>query len=205
MGKYCLIIFVAMLANATAMFHKPFSSCSENGETPWVKARPHRTKSWLGSIVPRKPIGQHVNETKDEPIAYFSENPEKGELTLEYITAANGISWKKYGNEQLDGWLYGHFEAGNATGHKIAYIFSDLRTAFLGHFEKGVMIKARATRVTKTRYIHREAGKSNPVQENCYVLGAKREYWSCALLNLIQMPHLRTLPTTNLSTLQRNL
>ena len=147
--QYCLIIVAATLANATSMF---YSSCSESGETPWVKARPHMTKLWLGSIVPRVSPAQQVDE-KDEPIAQFTIQPGGGELTLDYITAANGISWEKHGTEQLDGWLYGQFRAGNssATGENLAYIYSDLRTAFLGHFERGVMIKARATRITETR------------------------------------------------------
>ena len=152
MGQYGLIIIAATFANGTAMFYRPSSSCSESGETPWVKARPHRTKSWLGSIVPRQPIVQMVNEIlRDKPIAHFSTHPDRRELSLDYITAASGIAWGRHGQEHLDGWLYGHLWSENATGQHLAYIYSDLRTAFLGHFRKGVMVKARATRISKTR------------------------------------------------------
>ena len=40
------------------------------------------------------------------------------------------------------GWIYGNVdENGDHTGHDIAYIYNDLSTAWLGHFEKGVMVK----------------------------------------------------------------
>ena len=71
---------------------------------------------------------------------------DNGSLEVHSIMGSGGAFWEKFGNEPLDGWLYGHH--GNET---MGYIYSDFRTAFVGHFEDKVMVDARATRITHSR------------------------------------------------------
>ena len=108
---------------------------------------PDRIK--LRSIAIFPPVLKEKGETKEEveevPHGKFSVT-EHGSLEVNSITGASGAIWEKFGNEPLDGWLYG--QTGNET---FGYIYSDFRTAFVGYFENGVMVEARATRITHSR------------------------------------------------------
>lgn len=47
--------------------------------------------------------------------------------------ARKGLSWKSFGPNQEDGWLYGRLtEDAYFTGNKIAYVYSDFVLALLG-------------------------------------------------------------------------
>ena len=90
---------------------------------------------------------QGKNSTDRAPTGQFSQV--EGSLSPKAITSASGmISWEKIGNDPLDGWLFSDWNNGTA------YIYSDLRTAFVGLFEDKVMVEARASRVSHTRYIN---------------------------------------------------
>ena len=50
-----VIVFMALAvanSNAASESYRAYSSCSMTGDTDWVKAKPYKLKSWLGSIVP---------------------------------------------------------------------------------------------------------------------------------------------------------
>ena len=40
------------IANETKEVYRVHTSCYERGETPWTVAKPHRLRSWFGSVVP---------------------------------------------------------------------------------------------------------------------------------------------------------
>ena len=88
---------------------------------------------------------QGKNSTDRVPTGQFRQG--EGSLSPKAITSASGITWEKFGNDPLDGWLFSDWNNGTA------YIYSDLRTAFVGLFEEKVMVEARASRVSHTRYI----------------------------------------------------
>ena len=57
MFKVVLLVILSMItafaiANETKDVYRVHTSCSERGETPWTMAKPHRLRSWLGSVVP---------------------------------------------------------------------------------------------------------------------------------------------------------
>ena len=97
-----------------------------------------------------KVLSKGINSEEEAPTGRFSKDDDTGSLSLFSITGASGISWEKNGNEPLDGWLYGTLEDGRAKF--TAYIYSDLRTAYVGNFEGKMMVEAKATRISQARY-----------------------------------------------------
>ena len=58
------------------------------------------------------------------------------------------MSWKRRGNHELDGYLYGRVAKDSAfTGEKLAYIYSDLKTVLVGSFQNEVMMDAKLARI----------------------------------------------------------
>ena len=57
----------------------------------------------------------------------------------------HGVCWR----ELLGGgWLHGRVnDAGHFTGHEIAYVYPDLKTAIVGQFERGLLIRGQAAEV----------------------------------------------------------
>ena len=95
---------------------------------------------------------QGKNSTDRVLTAQFSKNEDDtGSLSPKSIRGGSGIKWEKIGNDPLDGWLYDDQMDDRAP--ITAYIYSDLRTAYVGLFEEKVMVEARASRVSHTRYI----------------------------------------------------
>lgn len=59
----------------------------------------------------------------------------------------HGVTWTKLTG---GGWLVGHVDAnGEYTGADIAFLYPDMKTALVGEFCQGVMIKARPARLCK--------------------------------------------------------
>ena len=55
--KVLVILMSAMtwaMADMSDDLYQVHSSCSERGNTPWTRVKPHQLRSWLGSIVPGK-------------------------------------------------------------------------------------------------------------------------------------------------------
>ena len=68
-------------------------------------------------------------------------------------STVNSLVWKAYGPKMLDGWLYGIVDKTSAefTGNDLSYIYSDFITAFLGRFDKGVMLNASPAKISAYR------------------------------------------------------
>ena len=170
--KVLVILMPAMtwaMADMSDNLYQVHSSCS-GGSSPWTRAKPHQLRSWLGSIVPGKVMSStklkdfstHLlwmcwltnlvsrEGTDRAPTGQFSHG--EGSLSPKSITSSSGITWKKFGNDPLDGWLYD--DQMDDREPITAYIYSDLRTACVGLFEEKVMVEARASRVSQSRYIN---------------------------------------------------
>lgn len=67
---------------------------------------------------------------------------------------SRGLSWKSFGPDDHDGWLYGRLDAGSRfTGDDIAYVYADFKLALVGRFDDEVMTAARETRITACRLL----------------------------------------------------
>ena len=116
-------------------------------------------------------INSTVLGQEGPPIGRFSKDDDLGSLSLDFMTSGSGILWEKFGDEPLDGWLYGQVEDGTDGNRRvkfIAYIYSDLRTVYFGNFtqlsksllkelwsgnfQDKKMVEARATKISRTRY-----------------------------------------------------
>lgn len=79
----------------------------------------------------------------------------KNQEDIHFISAepnAKGISWKYYGPNDNEGWIYGSLnEKSEFTGNKIAYIYPNFKVALLGKFMKEFMLEAREVRITAYR------------------------------------------------------
>jgi hypothetical protein len=64
---------------------------------------------------------------------------------------SGNTSWRVFGPYRYDGWLY--HEAGAIDGDQSAYIFQDMATAILGHFENNTLINGRAAQIKKFRSV----------------------------------------------------
>ena len=95
-------------------------------------------------------LSKRINSKDETSTGQFNKDDDTGSLSLFSTTGPTGIVWEKFGNEALDGWLYGHLKDDRVKS--IAYIYSDLRTAFVGDFEGKTMVEARATRISQIRY-----------------------------------------------------
>ena len=52
------------------------------------------------------------------------------------------------------GWLVGLTDhLGDLTGDNIAFLYPDFSTAILGHFQKGILVRGKAARVTGISFI----------------------------------------------------
>ena len=62
-----------------------------------------------------------------------------------------GPCWKKVHG---GGCLYGRLDGrGRFTGDDIAFLYPDFSTAILGHFQKGILVRGKAARVTGISFI----------------------------------------------------
>ena len=64
---------------------------------------------------------------------------------------ASGVVWSKV---RGGGWLVGHADGrGELTGDNIAFMYPDFSTAILGRFDKGILVRGKAARITGLSFI----------------------------------------------------
>ncbi len=76
--------------------------------------------------------------------------------------------YARYGSSNTDGWLYGAFQLDDVFYEEdlinAAFVYVDMRSAFVGNFTGKKMKAARASKVTKFRLT--EFRRSSPVHHN---------------------------------------
>ena len=74
-------------------------------------------------------------------------------LQFQYVFSPGALTWKSFGEKDLDGWLYGNSQGGaRMTGFNISYVYSDFQTAIIGQFRNGVLISGHEARIAKYRW-----------------------------------------------------
>eukprot|EP00096_Caligus_rogercresseyi_P015516 TRINITY_DN7956_c0_g1_i1.p1 TRINITY_DN7956_c0_g1~~TRINITY_DN7956_c0_g1_i1.p1 ORF type:complete len:363 (-),score=52.91 TRINITY_DN7956_c0_g1_i1:15-1103(-) len=141
------LIIHCILYSAEATKYGYFSSCDVIPQSKkWNKNHGFELQAWIQSVVPYPP-------NTSEGFVYAGFTSSDAYVKVTEVFSESRISWKAYGSNRLDGWLYGvrniyHKFIPRAT----YYIFPDYKTAFLGTFENDEkMLEGVAVRITHFR------------------------------------------------------
>ena len=122
-----------------------FSSCHFDGK--WHKGFGSPLKSWTKSVIE---IGDNPKEIPNisKLKATYHEH-KKGLILNELYSESSDVVWKRYGQNPLDGWIYGRTKDSKDenTFYK-TFIYSDFYTAIQGKFSNSnVLLEGTATKV----------------------------------------------------------
>lgn len=127
-----------------------FSSCNQDS-AKWTRGSGVPLKSWWNSIVLTTTIHDDMHNLNT--VAEFMDQTSFAKPVYISTSGFSGsLTWRIFGSKANDGFLYGQAQQnGRMSGHNIAYIYSDLKTAIKGRFRNGQLVHGVETSIIAYR------------------------------------------------------